>query len=82
MMSFHTQKSTWHKLALLTSVVSGLSLVAACTVRTPTTETPIPNDPGIEKTFFVETQSVVNAKGISETKLAPKTFLCGWAPIS
>ncbi len=82
MTSFKTQKSTWHKLTAVASMLTGLSLFAACTVRTPTTETPIPNDRGVEKTFFVETKSVVNAQGLSETKISPKTFLCGWAPIS
>lgn len=70
-----------HSLKLVTAL-TGLTLFAACTVRTPTTETPIPNDRGVEKTFFQETTSSVSAAGKSETKIKPKTFLCGWAPIS
>lgn len=65
-------------------LILGLFLLglAACTVRTPTVETPAPNDRGIEKTFFVEKVTTASANGTSATVLQPKTFLCGWAPIS
>lgn len=56
--------------------------VTACTVRTPTTETPVPNNHGIEKSFFVEMTPGVSADGAAVTKMKPKTFLCDWAPIS
>lgn len=55
-----------------------LLTVTACTVRTPTTETPPPTDRGVDKSFFVETKTSANGT----TQLQPKTFLCGWAPIS
>lgn len=70
------------KISILATALSGLSFVTACTVRTPTTETPIPNDRGIEKTFFEERVTSVSANGKTETKIKHKTFLCGWAPIS
>lgn len=60
----------------------GTFVVVACTVRTPTTETPIPTDRGIDKSFFVETKATVNKQGQPVTEIKPKTFLCGWAPIS
>ena len=63
-------------------VIAGLSGLTACTVRTPTTETPVPNDQGVEKTFFVETVSGIDAQGVATITLKRKTFLCGWAPIS
>ncbi|CAN5498672.1 hypothetical protein BH10BDE1_BH10BDE1_24040 [soil metagenome] len=69
-------------LGLFAIAIAGVSLFAACTVRTPTTETPIPNDHGVDKTFFQETSTAVTAEGLSVTKIKPKTFLCGWAPIS
>ena len=61
--------------------VAAIAALAACTVRTPTTETPIPTDRGIDKSFFVETQSTMK-QGKAVTEIKPKTFLCGWAPIS
>lgn len=84
-LKLETTPRTRKHLAAITTILSavcGLSLVTACTVRTPTTETPIPNDRGIEKTFFQETTTQVSAQGLTETKIKPKTFLCGWAAIS
>lgn len=74
-----SKTKTHSLLLLLPLIVFG---VAACTVRTPTVETPAPNDRGIEKTFFVETSVSTAANGKSTAALKPKTFLCGWAPIS
>jgi hypothetical protein len=83
MMKSHDAKKSFSiGTSMVATAIAGLSLLAACTVRTPTTETPIPNDHGVEKSFFQQVTSEVSAQGLSETKIKPKTFLCGWAPIS
>jgi hypothetical protein len=60
-------------------------LAAACTIRTPSTETPPPVDAtdntGIEKTFF-ESMSQIQVQGENKNFVKRRTFLCGWAPIS
>lgn len=59
--------------------------VTACTIRTPSTETPPPVDStdnmGIEKTFF-ESAAQIQVNGESKNVVKRRTFLCGWAPIS
>lgn len=67
----------WKSLLSFPAVIA-VCTIAACTVRTPTTETPPPSDRGIDKSFFAETKSDGSGKSV----LQPKTFLCGWAPIS
>ncbi len=59
------------------AVVAGLTQ-SGCTIRTPSTETPVPNDTGVEKSFFVNEVTAANGQKAQ----APKTFLCGWAPIT
>ncbi|MDX9731702.1 MAG: hypothetical protein RBT63_08025, partial [Bdellovibrionales bacterium] len=67
---------------LVTTALAVAAVFSACTIRTPTTETPVPNDRGVEKSFFVEKTAVASAQGGQTAALKPKTFLCGWAPIS
>lgn len=59
-------------------VVLGLLLMlflANCNYKSPATETPVPSDEGVEKSFFVE--SKVDPK-TGKMVDVPKTFLCGW----
>ena len=59
--------------------------VTACTIRTPSTETPPPVDStdnmGVEKTFF-ESSAQIQVNGQTKNVVKRRTFLCGWAPIS
>ena len=50
---------------LFSMILSGF--ISSCTISSPATETPLPDNQNIEKAFFV------NPKGQA------KTFLCGWA---
>ncbi len=52
-----------------------LLFLANCNYKSPATETPVPTDDGIEKSFFVETK--VDPKTNKSVEV-PKTFLCGW----
>ncbi len=67
---FSCKKSLHFVFGLFTA----LSLVN-CNYKSPATETPIPTDEGIEKSFFVE--SKVDPKTGKMVEV-PKTFLCGW----
>jgi hypothetical protein len=74
------------------------SLAIGCTVRTPPAETPIPSPEAIDKSFFVDrvrekvevraAQFDASGKRVREAEfqereaLKPKSFLCGWAPIT
>lgn len=71
---------------LVAAVAAALGLTAtACTIRTPSTETPPPVDAtdnmGVEKKFF-ESPSQIKINGETKNVVKRKTFLCGWAPIS
>lgn len=62
-------------LHLLLGLISTI-LMASCNYKSPATETPVPTDQGVEKSFFVE--SKIDPK-TGKTVDVPKTFLCGWA---
>ncbi len=79
-------------LTLMATLVLTMATVA-CTIRTPSTETPPPVDStdnlGIEKTFFEQVAAVNtieenNGKKTTVVKniIKRRTFVCGWAPIS
>ena len=53
-----------------------LMFAVGCTYKSPSTDTPIPSDTGVDKTFFVTTKT--DAKTGKQINV-PKTFLCGWA---
>ncbi len=67
---FNCKKSLHFCLGLLATL-----FLANCNYKSPATETPVPTDEGIEKSFFVESKiDQKSGKAID----VPKTFLCGW----
>jgi hypothetical protein len=75
------------------AVMATLVFVSACTIRTPSTETPPPVDStdntGIEKTFFEQVATINTTEDVGGKKsnvvkniVKRRTFVCGWAPIS
>lgn len=68
-------------------LISGAAMLvsAACTVRTPGTETPPPvdatDDNAVAKTFF-EKPETVTKNGKTVTVMKRRTFICGWATLS
>ncbi len=70
MLNPKTQK---HSKPLAVSILISLGILltlTSCTFKTPATETPVPNDELVEKSFFVDPSGKA------------KTFMCGWASTS
>lgn len=98
MMKLNRQHNRLLKASIAALAIAASALATACSFRTPATETPVPNNQGISKSFF-ETTATENivvqaaqydsqgrltqaAKTEARTVRRPKTFLCGWAPIN
>lgn len=88
-----SKMTTAKQVTFALAMIATLILAAACTIRTPSTETPPPVDStdntGIEKTFFEQMTSVntTEEKGgkkanVVKNIIKRRTFVCGWAPIS
>ncbi len=72
----HPRANLLYKGSFSALVVAGLALAAACTYKSPATETPVPSETETSKSFFITTK--VDPK-TGQTINVPKTFLCGWA---
>lgn len=89
----NSKMTTLKQVSFAMTVMASMVLFSACTIRTPSTETPPPVDStdntGIEKTFFEQVASVKTVEETGGKKLnvvknivKRRTFVCGWAPIS
>lgn len=68
-----------HLVSTLLLFAAVAHLFVACTYKTPEVSNPVPHDEGIEKSFFQET---IQDPKTGQVVHKPKTFLCGWAPVT